>query len=1069
MAIVCLALLFLLTRLYEVSVGEHDIWAREAASLERSSHRVPFRRGDILDRQGRTWVTDQVGYEIDFVWRDFRRGHPLGNIVQLMSLTLMRPVGLQEVAGADAALWAGHLTALSPDQIREFGRGGILVVGGVEIQALPEKDRRGARREERRPARAQALRYYIERLMNVSRKEWQALRDLRDSDRSDESYAHLVAGLRRRDDEAFGSSVQRLGRELRERVDRSILHLEELGKLVDWPSAEDGEPLPDTNLQRVVQVLDQARVQSENRAADRLFFIAAGFPARSLSPKNLRRFDLGWLQKCLYWDAARLESWRLERGGQYGSDVDRFVAGYVFARMQLAPGELADRVLDALAHEFVHASDRSDPREDLVTPWRTADHLRILADLPLILEDWESSEAQISRALPFQNPELRSTGLADLELLKAHLRPQMSTFGGRAGLERLTRALLSLPGKGAARRTDWRPGELEPIKEVLLAWNERLDFEVGELLRAMPQPVLFHANRVRGALEDRDHVIKDMSSRPLTFTSNPSDELVHHVERYRSDYVGLQVRSVFYRSPIAMGSLENPDEPERLLAANWIGSVRSPKLVSLLERSGQEAQARDIWRKVELDEEDRSFVTEAAADSFLPSQTIGGSGIEGYFDQELRGRNGFREVIGLQQSSGVNGRRAMYLEPQDGSNVRLTLDLDMQRAAEEVVNHPDFSGVTDYKIDDIWMNNPVGALIAITPDGQVLAAAAAPAMVSEPGLHQDGQRAMAIDRVLRMPTFLPPGSVMKPMVAAWGLQFLGLNPDQPRVLCSQKSHFKKGWAAGYGVVRCHNSAGHSSQRNGDNGLLDIDLQFAMRVSCNTYFAQLGHTLYDEGEFQKMFKAFGIGERTGILGLDRRGRSGWREDYRYGELASYGPDQRQRLANGLSHVNTTPMQMVRAYAGLATGILPNIRVVHSIGGRELVSEGQRLPIDRHNLNVVHSAMEAVVTKNGGSAFTKGLSVSDIGVRFICKTGSADYISKAEGAMVPLHDANHRVVDFVPGTRKHTWVVGWLPADNPKLVVAAFVHDTSTTSSHSSVYLMSQFLRRPEIQAYLESVR
>ncbi|MCP5024408.1 MAG: hypothetical protein GY930_21890, partial [bacterium] len=933
MAVVLLALLFLVTRLHEVSVGEHSIWAREAASLERSAHRVPYRRGKILDRNGVPWVTDQVSYEIDFVWRDFRRGHPLGNIVQLMSLTLMRPVDLQEISGGNAALWADHLIHLSPDQIRTFGRGGSIVVGGVEIPALPEKDRRGARREERRPARAQALRYYVERLMGVTRKEWQALRDLRDSDRSAEPYAQLVADLRRREDEAFGSSVQRLRRGIRERVDRSILHLEELGKLVDWDQF-DGEELlyAVTDMERVVQILDRARVQSENKAADRLFRKAAGFPSRHLSLQNLRSFDLGWLKKCLYWDDARLDAWCRERGGQYAQDVRDYAAGYVFARMQLAPGGKADRVLDALAHEFVHASDRADPRKNLVTPWRTADRLRTLADLPNILEDWETSEYQSRPILPFQDPELRSLGLDGRDLLTASLRPMSAALGGRAETEQISRSLLSLPGMGTARRTDWRPHELDPVHLVLDAWNDRLDQEVRQVLASVPQPVLFHADQVRGALEDRDHVVKDMSSRPLVFTAHPSTKLVHHVERFHLDYTGLQVRSVHSRSPEATVEADDPDQPRRLLAANWIGKVRSPKLVSLLERSGQEAQARVLWRKVNLDDQDRNFVAEAAARSFLPSQQVGGSGIEGYFDQELRGRNGLREVIGLQQSSGPNPRRAMYLQPKDGLDMRLTLDVGMQRAAEEVINHPDFSEFDDHKIDDIWVGKPVGALVLITPDGQVLAAASAPVVSSEPGMYQDGQRAFPIDRVLRMPTFLPPGSVMKPMVAAWSLQYLGLNPDQPRVMCSWQSSYNVRGFAGYRSVSCHKKYGHSDEAKAKAGLYDIDLNLAIRESCNTYFAQVGDTLFDEGEFQKMFAAFGIGERTGILSFGQQGRSGWLEDYRYDELASYGRIHRQRLANGLSHVNVTPMQMVRAYAGLATGILPNIRAVHSIDGR-----------------------------------------------------------------------------------------------------------------------------------------
>ncbi|MCA9000697.1 MAG: hypothetical protein KDB61_02155 [Planctomycetes bacterium] len=293
MAAVLLALLFLLTRLYEVSVEEHNIWAREAASLERSAHRVPYRRGRILDRNGRVWVTDQASYEIEFVWRDFRRGHPLGNIVQLMSLTLMRPVDLREVSGGDAALWADHLIGLSPDQIAEFGRGGELKVGGVLIPALPENARRGARREERRPARAQALRYYIERLMKVTRTESQALRDLRDSDRSGEPYANLLADLRRREDEAFGSAVQRLRRELRERVDRSVVHLAELGDLVDWSGVEgEAMDLQRSSLERVVDVLDRAREQSENLVPNR-----RGFPRALALPGKPARIGSGLAQE----------------------------------------------------------------------------------------------------------------------------------------------------------------------------------------------------------------------------------------------------------------------------------------------------------------------------------------------------------------------------------------------------------------------------------------------------------------------------------------------------------------------------------------------------------------------------------------------------------------------------------------------------------------------------------------------------------------------------------------------------------------------------------------------------
>ncbi|HRV80463.1 MAG TPA: penicillin-binding transpeptidase domain-containing protein [Planctomycetota bacterium] len=1072
MLCVVLALLVLVSRLYEVSVEEHPIWAREAASLERSAHLVPYRRGRILDRKGREWVRDEVRYEIEFVWRDFRRGHPLGNIAQLMSLTLMRPVDLEEVAGGDAALWADHLVSLSPAEIRTFGRGGELRVGGVDIAALPEKGRRGAQREERRAARAESLRFYIERLLQVDRREWRALRDLRDSDRAGESYASLVAGLRQEDGESTNAATQRLRRELRMRVDRSLQYLDELGQLVDWSDvyAAD-EVMPPTTLERVVQILDVAREESENLAADRLFAIAAGFPASQLSLASLRLLDLEWLKKCLYWDEPRIESWRVRRGGQFAQQVPSYVAGYVFARMQLADGEQANRVLDALAHEFVDPSDRPDPRKALVLPWQRADHLRILSELDDALEAPIDSVWLDTPVLPVQDPSLRKAGLAGLDLLDACLQPDEVRYGGLAARQDLSEALLQLPGV-RQRRTDWKPGELEPVEQVLLAWNDRLETRVEQIFEDLPQPVRFDSDAIRAALEDRDHVIKDMSSRPMRFSRNPSQEMVHHVERYHQDYAGLQVKSVRSRAAAAEAWVANddPEHPERLLAGNLIGKVRSPKLVSLLERGAQERQAQEILRQVELDEADREFVVEAAAESFLPSQTVGGSGIEGYFDPELRGRNGFREVVGLEETHGKSGRRPLYQAPQDGQDLTLTLDMDLQEAAEFVINHPEPPPAGEIKYDPEWLRFPVGAIVAIRVDGEVLAAASAPVVTDDGAPHQDGQRKLAIERTLRMPTFQPPGSILKPLVAAWALEYLGLNPGQPRVICKETTTTKKKPGAGWGAVGCHAYYGHSTAEHAQAGQPDIDLETAIRVSCNTYFAQLGETLYDEHEFQKMLAAFGLGKRTGILNFGLEGRGGWLEEFDYKPLEAYTPIQRQRLGNGLSHIVATPMQMARAYAGLATGRLPEIHVVERIGDQALPPHFDSLPIAEHNLAVVRHAMEAVVEKSGGSAHSKGLSEADLGFRFVCKTGSADYI--AEGEVPDFNQFNLASGGegvWHNGVRKHTWVAGWFPAEDPKVVVVAYIHDTSTTSSHGAVYVMAQFLRHPAVRAYLEGAQ
>ena len=51
------------------------------------------------------------------------------------------------------------------------------------------------------------------------------------------------------------------------------------------------------------------------------------------------------------------------------------------------------------------------------------------------------------------------------------------------------------------------------------------------------------------------------------------------------------------------------------------------------------------------------------------------------------------------------------------------------------------------------------------------------------------------------------------------------------------------------------------------------------------------------------------------------------------------------------------------------------------------------------------------------------------------------------------------------RKHAWVGGWAPAQEPELVFVIFEHDTSATSSHGAVFLARQVLRQPEVLAWL----
>ena len=173
--------------------------------------------------------------------------------------------------------------------------------------------------------------------------------------------------------------------------------------------------------------------------------------------------------------------------------------------------------------------------------------------------------------------------------------------------------------------------------------------------------------------------------------------------------------------------------------------------------------------------------------------------------------------------------------------------------------------------------------------------------------------------------------------------------------------------------------------------------------------------------------------------------------------------RQLLANGLTHISVTPMQVARAYAGLATGRLPDLRIIHGHEDRQKPRAAEPLPIEPHNLAIIHSSLLDVIHHPLGSAYGKGLDQRSLGFRLAAKTGSADYYSRGTVPDYPLTDRER--FEWVPGVRKHTWVAGWFPAGDPKAIVVIYVHDTSTTSSHGAVYLASQFLRTPALREFL----
>jgi cell division protein FtsI/penicillin-binding protein 2 len=178
-----------------------------------------------------------------------------------------------------------------------------------------------------------------------------------------------------------------------------------------------------------------------------------------------------------------------------------------------------------------------------------------------------------------------------------------------------------------------------------------------------------------------------------------------------------------------------------------------------------------------------------------------------------------------------------------------------------------------------------------------------------------------------------------------------------------------------------------------------------------------------------------------------------------ELKDHG--RSMRFACGLYPMEATPMQVARATAGLATGTLPEVRLVRSVGGTERPRRSRPLGLSERSLAFVREGLEGVVDEAGGTAHIGGLSASALGFRFACKTGSADWKTFVDS---PELTAADRADMLDHKWRKHTWIAGWFPAEKPRAILVVYLHDVSETATGSSVHIAAQFLHQAAVRRF-----
>ncbi len=396
---------------------------------------------------------------------------------------------------------------------------------------------------------------------------------------------------------------------------------------------------------------------------------------------------------------------------------------------------------------------------------------------------------------------------------------------------------------------------------------------------------------------------------------------------------------------------------------------------------------------------------------YQQGEVIGQAGIEGTLQEALRGRAG-----GVNQIVDVAGRVVGVvdeIDPVPGGSVQLTIDLDLQQAAEAA-----------FVPDVVGDHAKIGAVVALdVHSGDVLAMVSKPAF--DPNAFAGGIEAVSWKQLTSdkwkpiqnraISGQYPPGSTYKAIVAAAGLEDGLIDPNR-RIYCPGFFRF------GNRTYRCWKHEGHGS----------VDLHRALVESCDVYFYTIGRDLgVDRLAF--FARGFALGRPTGIsLPQEMSGlvpTSSWKER-RFKEPWMAGETISASIGQGFNLV--TPLQLAVAFGAIANGgtiVKPRLvlRVADADGrlvdGPPPESPG-RVPVKREHLDRVRSALEGVVEGLGGT----GARARVPGVRVAGKTGTAQVVGLRHTEGIDEKDVAFEL-------RDHAWFVGFAPAEAPEIVVAA----------------------------------
>lgn len=385
---------------------------------------------------------------------------------------------------------------------------------------------------------------------------------------------------------------------------------------------------------------------------------------------------------------------------------------------------------------------------------------------------------------------------------------------------------------------------------------------------------------------------------------------------------------------------------------------------------------------------------------YSPGDYVGYTGLEKFYEKQLRGTKGFKCILVDNRSKEIGSFKngAEDVNSIKGKDLVLSIDAEVQKAAEEALKGHE------------------GAAVAIEPQtGEVIALASSPefdlnqfSYVTPKDyfreLNEDNRKPL-FNRAIQ--SMNPPGSTFKVLAAIAALEE-GIIDSNTTIFCGGGFSFGR-------FFKCH---GHHGS---------INVVHAIEKSCNTFFYQL---IFKIGlnKWAEYARKFGFGQKSGVdISHEKSGLVPDEAYYikRYGK--NWPKGAMVSLGIGQGELSVSTMQLAKYTALIAND--GKSFVPHIVKGY-LDDKTKKLiplhfdPIDvgisKKTFEIVKKGMYLVV--NGGGTGT-ALKIPD--VRFAGKTGTAQN----------------------PHGKDHALFIAFAPFDNPKIAVAVIVENVGFGATYA----------------------